>query len=294
MIKHREVLVVILIVLVLTFACNLPGNAPQESTLAVTEAPATEAPIEATVPVITEAVALPTNTALPPDIEFKIDCSALDASEQARCDTFIAQTRDLVYPIYRELTGTSLSACYQDVTYTILPGDSVAAGAGGLTNGNQIQYAAKYSVDLPHKYDTHELLHTFAACNHALDSHIFHGILMNAAYSRLGVSEPGYFISRENPADLNSVLVEMVKTSTGNDLADQCRGILANHLILGYFDLGEAPLIEMYKATMNPTPATPPNKTIMDIWGAAASQVEVVLEGLDALKYPLDVPNCGY
>lgn len=287
--KHRDVFVIIIFVLILTLACNLPGNnAPQDSTIAGTEAPAVS------LPAVTEAVALPTNTALPTDIEFKIDCSALDSSEQTKCETFIAQTRDLVYPIYRELTGTSLSTCYKDVSYTIFPGDSVAPGAGGLTDGNQIKYVAQYSVDLPHNYDTHELLHTFAACNHALDGHIFHGVLMNAAYSRLGVSEPGYFISRDNPADLNSALVEMVKTSTGSDLADQCRGILANHLILGYFDLGEAPMVELYKATMNPAPAAQPNKAILDIWGDAAPQVEVVLEGLDALKYPLDVPNCGY
>ncbi|MBI2332963.1 MAG: hypothetical protein HYU84_12555 [Chloroflexi bacterium] len=292
--KYHEVPVIILLVLTLTLACNLPGNVPQDSTVAETETPATEAPVETALPAITEVVQVPTNTALPADIDFKIDCSALDVSKQESCDTFIAQTRDVVYPIYRELTGTSLSTCYKDVTYTIFPGDSVASGAGGLTDGNNIQYVAQYSVDLPHNYDTHELLHTFAACNHALDGHIFHGVLMNAVYSRLGVSEPGYFIARDNPADLNSALVEMVKTSSGEDLYSQCRGILANHLILGYFDLGEAPMIEMYKATMNPTPTTPPSKTIADMWGASASQVEVVLEQLDTLKYPLDVPSCGY
>lgn len=289
----------ILPVFIILTACNMPGSgtppAVLEGTVApVTEAPQTDAPTEAALPSPTEAVILPANTTVPADLSFNIDCSALDPSKQARCDTFINQTRDIVYPIFRELTGTSLSQCYDGVYYTITPGETVANGAGGLATGNIIAYAAQYSVDLPHKYDTHEILHTFAACNGALDGHIFHSILGNAVYSRLKVTEAGYFRDRANAAELNSALVEMVKTSSGTDLYDQCRGILGNHMTMGYFDVGEAPMIEIYKATMNPSPASAPNPTLTAIWGGSAAQVQVALEKLDQVKYPLDVPSCGY
>lgn len=291
-----KTLAIILLVLLITLACNMPGSGAPPAVLQGTVAPVTEAPsTDSPLPAATEEVALPASTTAPADLPFNIDCSALDASKQERCDTFIAQTRDVIYPLYRELTGTSLSKCYGSVNYTILPGDSVAPGAGGLAMGENIQYAAQYSVDLPYKYDTHELLHTFAACNGALDGHVFHGVFINAAYSRLGISEPGYFISRDNPADLNSALVEMVKTSSGDDLYNQCRGILSNHIILGYFDLGESPMIEIYKATMARNSASAPSPTLAAIWGGAdAPAVQIVLDKLDELKYPLDVPACGY
>lgn len=294
--RQWKTLLFILSVMVVVTACNMPGNGvvPEQTAAPVTSAPETQAAAEATLPPPTEAIVLPTNTVAPADVTFNIDCSQVDSSKQPRCETYINQTRDVVYPLYRELTGTSLSQCYDSVNYTIYPGETVAPGAGGQAIGNQVNYAEAYTIDLPYKYDTHELLHTFAACNGALDEHVFHGVLMNAVYSRQNVFEPGYFIARDNPAELNSVLVEMVKTSSGADLYNQCRGILGNHVTMGYFDLGEAPMIDIYKATFNASPVSAPNTTLASIWGPSAAKVQLVLEKLDGVKYPLDIPSCGY
>jgi hypothetical protein len=59
----------------------------------------------------------------PADLSFNIDCSTLDPSKQPACDLFIANTRDLVYPLLREFTGTYLSSCYDAVYYKIVPDD---------------------------------------------------------------------------------------------------------------------------------------------------------------------------
>jgi len=289
--KHqRKSLLCILLVLVIAVACNLPGNTPKP----LMEDSNTPQPAPTDISQKIDPTPTSTPTMAPADIQFHIDCTALDASEQSKCDLFVAQTRDLIYPIYRELTGTSLSKCFDGVYYTILPGETVAPEAGGQAAGNHITYVARYSVDLPYTYDAHELLHTFNYCNGALDGHVFHGALMNAAYSRLNVSQEGYFSSRANAADLNSSLFEMVKTSSGNDLYNECRGILANHITMAYFDLGEDATVSMYKSTISPNPVTPPNDILSSIWGADAVKVQMVLEKLGENKYSLDVPSCGY
>lgn len=188
----------------------------------------------------------------------------------------------------------SLSACYDSIHYTILPGDP-APGAGGSSNGNQITYSKTYSVDLPHRYDVHELLHSISQCSGALDDHIFHGIILNYVYSHLLVREAGYFTDRSNPVELNDYLLEAIKTSAGAVQADQCRGILANQVTITYFDVGEGAIRRLYRSTIAPAPAVAPNRQLAEIWRDKAPQVQALLDALEQeFKYPIDVPACGY
>ena len=242
-------------------------------------------------------VAIPTPVIpnIPADLPFNIDCSALPADRKADCDAFIIATRDQVYPLMREITGVKLSDCYDQVAYTILPGDP-APGAGGFSAGKKITYAKTYSIDLPHKYDVHELLHTVSACTKALDAHVFHGMVLNDVYDRLGVHDSGYFTDKGNPNGLNDYLFEKIKTSSGTELQDQCRGVLSNKMTIAYFDLGNKATTKIYRSTINPHPASAPGTKLVEIWGPeAANQVQALLETLkNDYQYSLDVPACGY
>jgi hypothetical protein len=119
------------------------------------------------------------------DIPLKIDCSQLDSARQARCNSYLTATRDEIYPHLREITGTSLSKCYDVIYYTIIPG-SPRSGAGGIANRNRINYDQRYSVDITYPGDIHELLHSINQCDGALDEPVFHGAIINAVYARLG------------------------------------------------------------------------------------------------------------
>lgn len=263
-------------------ACNMPGS--------VTGATPT---FVATVVVPPSPTLVPT---LPPsDVAFTIDCSALDASRATDCESYISATRDEAYPVLREATGVLLSDCYDEIHYTIIVGDA-APGAGGIADGSNITFSQTYSVDLPHRYDVHEMLHSTSQCSGALDQHVFHGMVMNYVYSRLGVLEAGYFIKRADAVDLNDFLLEAVKTSSGSVLADQCRGILGNQMTMAYFDLGEDAVHPLYRSTIDSEPASAPSSTLVDVWGIEnASKVQVLLETLEQqFNYPFDVPACGY
>jgi hypothetical protein len=182
---------------------------------------------------------IPTPTLPPSDLPFTIDCSALPGSRLADCATFLAATRDIVYPIERELTGASLAKCYKELHYTILPTDP-GPHAGGYSAGARITYNQKYSIDLVHRYDVHEILHSISGCAKALDIHAFHGMIMNAVYDRLGVHAAGYFESR-SASNLNAGLEDLqtkAKTAGGAELANLCIGILSRKMTIAYFDLG--------------------------------------------------------
>src|SRR5688572_12407126 len=188
--KNKAILFFLLLI-ALSLACNAPAGTSQpseiESATNTSAAEPTKTPVSS---------ATPKPTLLPPDITFSIDCSAVDASLQPDCDKYIANTRDQVYPLLRELTGVSLSSCYTNINYTILSGDP-APGAGGFSNGPEITFSKVYSIDLPHQQDVHELIHSISTCSGALDGHIFHGMLQNTVFKTLRIVEPGYFIQRE-------------------------------------------------------------------------------------------------
>jgi hypothetical protein len=307
--KNKVISIVVLILI--TFACNLPGQLPvtpssippsQMPLLSATSAStAISTPTATIAPTKTQQVILPTPTltptTVPSDLPFTIDCSALSASRQADCDAFVAVTRDQVYPIYREVTGVSLSKCYKSIKYVILPKDP-GAGAGGLSGGDTITYNQKYSIDLRHHYDVHEILHSISTCAKALDNHVFHGLVMNYVYDQLGVHDAGYFTDKTSQ-DLTTnldFLLKKAKTASGADLKDACRGILMRKTTLLYFDLGAKSVQKLYQSTIKPLKITaPPNPKLVSVWGKDAEQVEALLETLKQdYQYNLDVPECGY
>jgi hypothetical protein len=273
-----------LILMMMASACNLPGPVTVPS-----------AQTETTFP--TES---PAPTVVPSDLPFTIDCSALPASRQVDCDSFIVATRDQVYPILREITGVSLSKCYESVHYIILTTDP-GPTAGGISDGDTITYNEKYSIDLPHRYDVHELLHSISTCAGALDSHIFHGMIMNYVYDRLGVHEAGYF-SALSSNDLTvglDTLLEKVKTASGTDLDNACMGILMRKMTILYFTLDAQSIQQLYRSTIPPLKiTTPPNSKLVSVWNWKTNQVDQVEALLEMLKqsgyYFTNVPECGY
>ncbi len=284
--RHRVFLSLIVLIFLMV-ACNMPGTMPAAD---ATSMFATEAPIIDTSPTVA-----PTPTLLPSDLPFTIDCNALDAARAADCETYVSATRDKVYPILREVTGVSLSTCYEEIHYTITV-DDPAVDVGGFADGANITFSQTYSVDLPEKYDVHELLHSASQCSGALDQHVFHGSVMNYVYAKIGVLAPGYFAPRADAVELNDSLLEVIKTSSGSVLADQCRAILGNQMTIAYFDLDESAVAPLYRVTINPQPAAPPNGILVSTWGSEdAAKVQALLEALERdFKYPFDVPACGY
>ena len=237
-----------------------------------------------------------TNTYPPSDLPFTIDCSALPESRQANCDAFLGATRDVVYPIERELTGVNLSRCYKEIHYIILPTDPLPH-AGGISSGDTITYNQQYSVDLPHRYDVHEILHSISTCARALDAHVFHGMIMNAVYDRLGVHDAGYFEDR-SAENLNLALENLqaeAKKAGGTELPNLCLGILMRKMTIAYFDQGSSAITPLYRSTIPPLrKATSPDAKLVDVWGTDARQIEALRETLkQEYKYTIDVPECG-
>ncbi len=210
------------------------------------------------------------------DLPFKIDCTELDPARQSICKSYLATTRDEVYPLLKDITGTPLSSCYDSVYYKIVPG-SPRAGAGGLTSRNRITYDQRYSVDLKPPYDAHELLHSFSQCNGALDDHVFHGGIMNAVYVRMG-RKPAY--GKESASENQSQLVKTIETSGGADLHNKCRAILGEQMTIVYFDLGEEAVQRLYRSTISPHPVSKPSQQLVNVWGPSAARVEALLEVL--------------
>ena len=293
--KNKTVLLCSLIcsLILLAIACNLPSTVTT-----ITPSPLIGVPENSPIPTSAPALSpIPTQAPLPADLPFTIDCTALPASRQADCDSYITATRDQVYPIFREVTGVSLSRCYKEIHYIILPTDP-GPEAGGLSAGDTITYNQRYSVDLPHRYDVHELLHSISACTGALDQHVLHALVENYVYDRLGVHDPGYFEDRSSDiltVALNSSF-EKVKTASGQELIDNCRAILISKTTLAFFDLGPASVASIYQSTIVPVKiAASPNPTLVTVWGSSAEQIEALLEGLEQnYKYVIDVPQCGY
>ncbi len=285
--------VMLFILVLMTLACNLPS-----SITTATPSPAPRntnprrLPSPTPIPVPTQP---PTQTPLPADLPFTIDCSALP-SRQADCDAYIAATRDQVYPIYREVTGVSLSKCYKEMHY-IIQTTPPAPGAGGISAGDTITYMQDYSINLPHRYDVHELLHSISSCTGALDLHVFHGMVKNYVYDQLGVHDPGYFESR-SAENLNLVLenqLKQAKTASGQELSNLCLGILMRKTTIVYFDLGGQAVQSLYQGTIQPPETITPNPQVASMWGTHARQVQALLDMLkQKFNYSMNVPECGY
>ena len=295
----KNKIVPILIFIMLASACSLPRQGPP-APLPTEPLPAAASPFPTLPPSAsatwTETPA-PTPTTLPSDLPFSIDCTALPASRQSDCAAFITATRDQVYPILRQVTGVSLSKCYPGMHYIILATDP-APGAGGESGGDTISLNEQYSIDLPHSYDVHELLHSISTCARALDTHVFHGMILNYAYDRLGVHDPGYFTDR-SAEDLTTILdsqLDQVKTASGQDLKNLCIGILQRKTTIAYFDLGGQAIQKLYRSTLYPPKiSASPSPKLVSVWAGQAGQVQALLETLQQdYQYRLDVPACGY
>jgi len=237
------------------------------------------------------------STQVKSDLPFIIDCSRIDPAKQAACNSYIAATRDRVYPTLRYMTGTDLSRCYDAVYYTIITGDP-GKGYFGLTLQNRITLNQGYSVDDDkHAYDFHELIHTMAYCSGALDEgHVFHGALSNAVISRLGVQEPGYFFTKESAVENIKSTIKNLMRPDELSFSRKCQGILADQMTILYSDLGEEAIKHLYQITIKPTHSKKPNKKLTRVWGQSANhQVQALLETLrQEYKYKFSVPACGY
>lgn len=311
----RNKLLLLLVFLLITVACNLPIQAVQtpspdapliRPTDTVTPIPfvvirlsKTPSPTPTIHPSVTlsPTVASATPTHVPADIPFNIDCSALPENRKADCDTYITDTRDIVYPVLQDITGTTLASCYQSLTYIILP-EAPGDGAGGLCYGDTIKFDQKYSIDLDRRYDVHEIIHSFNLCNKALDSHVLHGMVTDAVYDRIGVTDTRYYIEEtdQNITTNLDMLIEQSKTATGPELVDICRGILQRKMTRAYFDLGPEAVQPLYQATIKPVKnINPPSDLLFTMWNNQSPQVQALLETLqNQYNYTLNVPQCGY
>jgi hypothetical protein len=299
--KRRSVLLGIWILTALACSSPVPGAAtPSDATSGRTSGisitPSAQQTLTQPTTRTETAVPTPTNTLPPSDLPFTIDCTALPESLMARCDTFLAATRDVVYPIERELTGVNLSQCYKEIHYVILPTDP-GPNAGGFSSGDTITYNQRYSIDLAHSYDVHEILHSINTCAGALDLHVFHGMIMNAVYDRLGVHDRGYFEDR-SAENLNLELENLqteVKKASGTELTNLCVGILMRRTTIAYFDLGASAITPLYRSTIPPLKnATSPDAKLVEVWGGNAGQIEALRETLQRYyRYTIDVPECG-
>ena len=239
------------------------------------------------------------------DLPFYIDCSQLDPGKQALCDTYIANTRDKVYPMLKafgdaSLVGCPVGNCCKAIYYTIKPNNQFP---GGLSMGNRITYGEGASgLDSPDKYDVHELFHTYSYCTCALDEHVFHGPVQHMVFTRLG----RYLAGNQDTAEDRATAVkwkdnylEWMTSMNGADLDVGCKMILGFEITVAYFDLGEDAIQRLYRLSMEkPNPASPPKQKLVEIWGREnAGKVRVILEALkkDYNYSFIDLPSiCGY
>ncbi len=255
--------------------------------------------ISASAPTVRPTTALtpPATKFAPADLPFYIDCSALDPSKKPACDLFIANTRDLIYPLLRELTGTSLSRCYDAVYYTIVRDEQLSEWMG-QADKNRILYSQRATIDAAPAplYDAHELLHTFAFCNGALDQHIFHG----AIEGHVDLTLTGQHW--QNPG--RDLVANWLETKLLPDLrniqepgrrVEPCKRIFGDLVTILYYDSGIESIMRLYRATINPGPQYAPNETLYTLYGPRGNVYQVLVSGFEqGLRYSIDVPDCGY
>lgn len=281
----------------------LPPASPQIPTGVSTVRPTT-ASLPGHNPNPTTVARKPATPFAPADLPFHIDCRALDPSRKPECDRFIANTRDLVYPLLRDITGTALSRCYAAVYYKIVPDEQLSTHRGEADK-NRIVYSLRATLDAAPAplYDAHELLHTISFCSGALDQHVFHGAIENQVDLTLtghSWQNPG----RERVANwLTTKLVPDVK-KMGNATpapgegrgakAELCERIFGDLVLILHYDAGIAPIKQLYRATIN-TGSVTPNAQLSRLFGGQAKQFQVVVNALKQNpKFPIPVPECGY
>jgi hypothetical protein len=139
-----------------------------------------------------------------PPVRFEIDCSKVaDSNEKQRCGAFIENQACKVFPAYRAITGIAMEQVCPSIRYAIFDGDSLPAGqhdAGGLALRCEVQYVAKYSIDVNSPigpYDAHELLHEYQIALGALPQQhaLFESSMAEAR--RLVGDAPGYAVALE-------------------------------------------------------------------------------------------------
>jgi hypothetical protein len=236
------------------------------------------------------ASATPAATLPPIDVEFQIDCGAIDTGKQPTCDSYLSTTRDLAYSQLRRLTGISLADCYTVVDYTIQPASD---NIGGFTGENHITYSETYSVDTQ-LYDVHELFHAFSFCSGALDAHVFHGAMMNAVFFALDDLEYSQYPTEAYTNDEYQRIVAGIPALAESERFDLCRAALGDLVTLAHFQLGDEALTRLYHSTISPDPLTNPTDLANSIWQELAPQVETLVEALESeTGSAVDLPDCG-
>lgn len=293
---------------ILTAACALPlgtaGNAPP-----VNQPTSTPSPYgipDSAVPVAAPTSTPPQPALSPADLPFFIDCSAIDPSRQAECDAYLANTRDRSYPLLRQLTGTSLSTCYDAVHYTIVE-DAQLQDWQGQADENWILYSLRSSLDAAPAplHDAHELLHTLSACSGALDLHVFHGAFESYVDLTLTGTEwqsPG----RENIVNwLETKLIPDLGTTTAATPSpgagqtsefETCVQVYGSLTTILYYDYGIETIKQLYQDTIAPPPGIVPNEKLLTLFGPRlGSQFQVLVDALKQNQhYQVIVPECGY
>ena len=301
----NKIIAIGLLVFTAAISCNLPGGTGAPTGMET----GTPTPFSQTdLPAATASApspAVPASNLPPADLPFHIDCTALDPARQADCDAYIAATRDRVYPLLRELTGTSLSSCYDAVYYTIVT-DAQLTEFQGQADENRITYSLRASLDAAPAplHDAHELLHTLDFCNGALDQHVFHGAFESYVDLTLTGEEwqsPG----RERIADwLETKLLPDLQTlgnatpapgGGGGASFDACVEIYGDLVTILYYDSGIETIRQLYRSTISPGPEYDPNPRLLALFGPSLGrQFQAVVNALKQNpKYPLKVPECG-
>ncbi|MBM3129357.1 MAG: hypothetical protein FJ009_12125 [Chloroflexi bacterium] len=280
---------------------QIPGAAPPPSPTS----PVPTAPSPWRIPTNpTTAIRKPATPFAPADLPFHIDCSALDPSRKAECDRYIANTRDLVYPLLREITGTSLSSCYDAVYYKIVPDEQLTTHRAQAQQ-NRILSSLRETLNAAPAplYDSHEILHTISMfCINALDNHVFHGAIeshIDLTLTGLQWQNPG----RELIANwLEKKLIPDIKKNPtpqptpGVIAVDHpCAKIFGDLVTILYYDSGIEAIKRLYRATIKRDPTVVPNAKLSGLFGANAWQYQMVVNALKQnTKHSVTVPECGY
>jgi hypothetical protein len=240
-----------------------------------------------------------------------VDCSGIDPSRQPECELYLANTRDVVYPFYRQLTGVSLANCYDAVYYRIVPNEALTERQGESSD-NHITYALRSTLDLNAAplYDSHEILHVIGFCNGALDQHVFHGAL--EAHIDLTLTGARWqspdrelivnWLETKLIPDLDQLGVGTEIATPGpnqgvmqTDLFNACNEIFNDLVTVLYYDAGIETIQQVYRDTINPAPGIVPSPTLTRIYGDnLGRQFQAVANALKQNPvFQINVPQCG-
>lgn len=234
------------------------------------------------------------------DILFSADCSALP-SRQAECDAYVNRTRALAYPNLRDLTGISLANCFPKITYTITPGEKLEGDMfAGYSNYDKINYGEYGSLDGGpgnEPYDVHELIHSFDLCSGAYSGsgHLLMGMMMNAVYGRLGVTNPPYFQRQSDVLQDYQNRVAESPAPVFSDIYSICEGLVQDRAILAYFNYGDPAVRRIYQSAIARKPQSQLNPVFANVFGGDAPSMLAIVEALQKeFGAPMNVPACGF